>query len=356
MEQILKNLLKDTGFRVASCTLAERFGWEAAILLSYLIGKEDYFAERGKLDPDGFFYRTHEAIEKDIFLSAYKQRDILKQLVKAGVIETRYRDLPKKLWYRVNYDGLALLLGARPVDVKTAKNFPSECQKTSRQEVKEFDVCTTRVVKKSRKKEKTINTPSDEECLLGHPSEKKAFVRTKQPFKASTQDFLSLLPKEWQGSAELSSRLADYLEGWTQRGRPVIKKQAEVQAHALVEHSGGNIQKAIGMVEKSTNGCWVGFYKPEEGSVPRMSEYADIKTKVFYNDDRPEKKDRFRKNLNQYADVSETIDLDAEDGGIACVQEENKIECERKRKEEEENKRECERKRKLEWARERGLL
>lgn len=122
----------------------------------------------------------------------------------------------------------------------------------------------------SNNTKKTLNIPATQERLkrttsskqnpMGVTDQKKSMDDHSLLYKATVEDYLTHLPSDWRRSQELRSALRDYLEGWVQAGRPVIKKQVELQAQKLAEYSSGVLEKAIISTNNSTAHGWTGFW------------------------------------------------------------------------------------------------
>ena len=83
--------------------LARLVGIEAALFLSDLISKREYFSERGELE-DGWFFNTQENIEKDTTLSEFQQRKAISILVEKGFITIKKMGIPAKNHFIINDD------------------------------------------------------------------------------------------------------------------------------------------------------------------------------------------------------------------------------------------------------------
>ena len=100
----LTDLLRADGSIIVNKKLARNLGVEAAIMYSEIVSKYYYFAERGQLTEDGFFFNTVEDMQKDTSLTDHKQRKAIKILSALGLIEHRNREMPQKRFFKVNFD------------------------------------------------------------------------------------------------------------------------------------------------------------------------------------------------------------------------------------------------------------
>jgi DNA-binding transcriptional regulator GbsR (MarR family) len=127
MEELLSNVLKSNGYLIINKILAKEIGLEASICLADLISKEEYFKNNNLLDKDGFFYNTRDNITKDTTLSAYQQRIAVNKLRDIGILDTKQKDIPKKMYYRINY-------------LSVVKFLTTSDKKTSHQVVKKLNI------------------------------------------------------------------------------------------------------------------------------------------------------------------------------------------------------------------------
>jgi DNA-binding PadR family transcriptional regulator len=96
----MKHLLSSSAFIVLNKNLAQKIGLKAAILLSDLISKEEYFITKGMTD--GWFFNTVANIESDTTLNPYHQRKCLRTLKKENLIEVKRKGIPAKQYFKIN--------------------------------------------------------------------------------------------------------------------------------------------------------------------------------------------------------------------------------------------------------------
>lgn len=70
-------------------SIGGRAGRDAALLLADLLSKEYYYATRGELRDDDYFYNSQEAIERDTTMSPYEQQKIIHVLEHHRLITTK---------------------------------------------------------------------------------------------------------------------------------------------------------------------------------------------------------------------------------------------------------------------------
>ncbi len=89
---------------IVNKAMIRNLGVEAAIFLSDLISKEQYFEVKGMLDDDGYFFNSEENREEDTGLSPYKQSKAIEILVKNEILLSVVRKgLPPKQRFKINH-------------------------------------------------------------------------------------------------------------------------------------------------------------------------------------------------------------------------------------------------------------
>lgn len=110
-----------TNYISVNRTLVSKFGLHAAVMVGELASEARYWAGSGKLD-DGWFFSTMENVERATGLSEHFQRQAVKTLVEAGLIQVSYKGLPRKRYFRV--DGMAIL------DAMSDEVLPDDSQRS----------------------------------------------------------------------------------------------------------------------------------------------------------------------------------------------------------------------------------
>ena len=118
----LTNLLASTAFFTVNKAIVKKVGVNAALLLSDLISKENYFIEKGLTTKDDFFFNTLENIEKDTTLSEHKIRQAIKTLCKADFIEYKRLGIPAKTHIKILHIKLLNFLSTRPLKIEEVIN------------------------------------------------------------------------------------------------------------------------------------------------------------------------------------------------------------------------------------------
>ena len=107
MSSLLTNVLSQNSFWLVNKALVKALdgNYSAAILLSDLIQRREYFANRNELVGDGSFYALSETLEEDLAMGAQMRRRASKDLQDKGfvVIIPRQATVPSKGLQTVNY-------------------------------------------------------------------------------------------------------------------------------------------------------------------------------------------------------------------------------------------------------------
>ena len=138
----------------------------SSLYLSDLISWYKYFESEGKLEKDGSFYTTAKRIEESTLIKAKKQYLILKLLEKKGLVTTKRKGIPAKLYKKINFDMIGKILlnkigeKHRPSSVKNTELY-TENNNKERTNTKVLDTTSKEV-------EKTIVFKNSfaKECIL----------------------------------------------------------------------------------------------------------------------------------------------------------------------------------------------
>ena len=112
--------------------LAHAVGLMETVVYSALIAKWQYYSDRGKLDPDGWFYSTIADLEESTSLSDKQQKRCITVLEKRGLIKCSPRGMPAKRSFYIIDDivHLAEILAEGEEKMKSVK--PSSAEKYKR--------------------------------------------------------------------------------------------------------------------------------------------------------------------------------------------------------------------------------
>lgn len=137
------SILSQGGFFILNKKLIKSTSLEAALLLSDLISKREYFRLNGDLEKTGgWFYNSQKNIELDTTLTPYQQRLMINLLKEKGYIDVKLMGLPAVNYYKINDEEIAKNLLEDDVKILIASS-----EKISQLEVKEFDINKTTSIK-----------------------------------------------------------------------------------------------------------------------------------------------------------------------------------------------------------------
>ena len=144
---ILMSILSNDSYIILNKNIMKKIGLYESILLGELCSEYVYWHKENKLQ-DGYFYSTRENIEEETTLSSHQQRKALKTLINLGFVEVIAKDMPKKVYYKINEERIYKFLIEEDLEVtdvknfnyKTLKNLTSSSEKIERQDVKNFNI------------------------------------------------------------------------------------------------------------------------------------------------------------------------------------------------------------------------
>lgn len=141
------SILSSDGYIILNKNIMKKIGLYESILLGELCSEYVYWHKEKKLE-GGYFYSTRENIEAETTLSHHQQRKALKTLINLGFVEIIEKDMPKKVYYKINEERIYKFLIEEDLEVtdvkkfndKTLKNLTSSSEKIERQDVKNFNI------------------------------------------------------------------------------------------------------------------------------------------------------------------------------------------------------------------------
>lgn len=101
---VIFQMLNPSNTLTVNRLLAHAIGLSEAVAYAALISKCSYYERNGMLDDSGWFYSTVPDLEASTALSEYQQKRCIKNLVDAGLIESKNRGLPAKRCFRIIED------------------------------------------------------------------------------------------------------------------------------------------------------------------------------------------------------------------------------------------------------------
>lgn len=137
------DFLGQNAFWSVNKKIARKTSVNAALLLSDLISKRQYFIVKHGKSVDEMFYNTVENIKLDTTLSKYQQSKAVKELEDAGFLLTEFKGNPRKKFFKLLDKSIIDFMQSeedeKGVDHKRSKNLTTRSQKTSPLEVKKLD-------------------------------------------------------------------------------------------------------------------------------------------------------------------------------------------------------------------------
>ena len=171
----IKKLLSQNAFWQVNKAMAKLIGVDAALILSDLIAREEYFKSKNMLvsiNGNGYFFVTSDDIENTTTYSYHIQKKCIKVLKEHGMIETFLRGIPAKTHYMV-------------VESKVEECFKSSSEKINKlkdlnqsieiikepviKKIKNCDVKDLRTINKNKNK----NTNKNNNNIESVPKENK---------------------------------------------------------------------------------------------------------------------------------------------------------------------------------------
>ena len=116
------SILSSDGYIILNKNIMKKIGLYESILLGELCSEYVYWHKEKKLE-GGYFYSTRENIEAETTLSHHQQRKALKTLINLGFVEIIEKDMPKKVYYKINEERIYKFLIEEDLEVTDVKNF-----------------------------------------------------------------------------------------------------------------------------------------------------------------------------------------------------------------------------------------
>lgn len=105
------SLISSRGFIAVNKQLAQMYGLDEAIMLGELASEYEYWEARGEVE-NGYFYSTVENVRDNTTLSEKKQRNAIKTLKDAGIVDVVIKGLPPKRYFKIDESALFAQLNA----------------------------------------------------------------------------------------------------------------------------------------------------------------------------------------------------------------------------------------------------
>lgn len=109
-EERVKTTIKKSTSICFNVKLAKILGNNAAIYLSALMWKRDWFINHNKITPQQAFFNTQQDMEETTLLNSYKQTKALKILESFNVVSVKKMGMQAKNFFTINYEKIDFLL------------------------------------------------------------------------------------------------------------------------------------------------------------------------------------------------------------------------------------------------------
>ena len=107
---MITSLLASQNYCLYNSEIAKRLSPLCAIILGELCSEYEYWRKSNQLTEDGFFFSTQENLYERTGIKEYQQRQTIKELKGAGLIEVDRRGMPAKNYFKINESALVELL------------------------------------------------------------------------------------------------------------------------------------------------------------------------------------------------------------------------------------------------------
>jgi len=150
----LLNIIAGNSYWIINKTLARAIGVETALLYSDLAQAQLYW-DKKKGGASKYFFKVEEDIEEDTTLSSHKQRKGRKLLKEAGLLKTKRKGVPAKIYYLIDQECIKNLL---------LKFLTTGSKEIEGLEVKEFNTTNNKeLIIDTNNKKDTISTEEEGE-------------------------------------------------------------------------------------------------------------------------------------------------------------------------------------------------
>jgi hypothetical protein len=123
MSQLITSTLSSSAFWIVNKRIAQFLGEnDAALLLSDLISKREYFRARNELDSEGGFFNTTENIETDLNITKEKRLKYTNLLIAKKFLVVVKKGLPSKNYYYIQDSNIQEFLTSSDLDSQSSGN------------------------------------------------------------------------------------------------------------------------------------------------------------------------------------------------------------------------------------------
>ena len=105
------SLISSRGFIAVNKRIAQMYGLDESIMLGELASEYEYWEARGEVE-NGYFYSTVENVRENTTLAEKKQRNAIKTLKAAGIVDVVVKGIPPKRYFKIDESALLAQLNA----------------------------------------------------------------------------------------------------------------------------------------------------------------------------------------------------------------------------------------------------
>ena len=242
----------DSGNYIAvNRSLVRAYGLNVAVIVGELASEAKYWKRKGQLK-DGWFFSTVENIEKATGLNSYYQRDTIKRLQELGFVETEYKGLPRKRYFRLNC--MAIIQDIAEIEGEQETAGQSKC----------FTQCTTSDAPSEPLAEHPVHDNN-------HKEQPQPTTKKKESKKPSTFDAIIA---EKTDNPKLREVIGEFIRMRSRIGKPLTNYALTLRLNKLWR-LGCTDDERIAIVEQSVGAGWQDFYELKEESKQkgRLSDY-----------------------------------------------------------------------------------
>ena len=244
-------------------SLIRAFGLNVAVVIGELASEAKYWKRKGQLN-DGWFFSTVENIESATGLNSYYQRDAIKKLQELGLIEAKYKGLPRKRYFRLNCMAIIQMIAEIDEEEETAGQL--QC----------FTQCTTNDALSEPLMTHSVNDNNNKE----QPQSTKKEERKKP---AETYDSIIDGFTQDQDLRDALSGFLQYRVATAHRQKKAFTNKALKLNLAKLRKLSSDPQTMTAIVNQTVEKGWSGFFelKDEQPRKPQrqmdLSEYGQPK-------------------------------------------------------------------------------
>ena len=224
-------------------TLVKKFGLHVAVIIGELSSEARYYLKRGQLE-DGWFFSTVENIREATGLSEHYQREAIKAAKDRGLIDVKYKGLPRKRYVRVN---ARAVLAAMDESAGQAQCFTTQSNSDAQSEALTVD-------------------HMDDNNHKEQPQEQPK----KERRKPSTFD---MIIAERTDNPELVNAIGEFIRMRSRIKKPLTDYALQLRLSKLWR-LGKTDEERIAIVNQSVGACWQDFFELKEDNGARQGRGA----------------------------------------------------------------------------------